>query len=84
MPKCNNCKQQGLCTELSRIGYTKLCDGYDPLPISNADRIRSMSDAELAEQIVRCVESDFFRLNVMGVRPNNKEEWLDWLRTEAL
>ena len=51
--------------------------------VTNGDRIRAMSDEMLAEQIVRCVESDLFRLNVIGIRPNNKEEWLDWLREKA-
>ena len=51
--------------------------------MTNADRIRAMTDEELAEQIVRCVESDYFRLKVMGIRPLNRDEWLDWLKHEA-
>lgn len=50
---------------------------------TNADRIRSMTDEELAEEIVKCVLADLFRLNVIGTRPNTKEEWLEWLKEEV-
>ena len=50
---------------------------------TNADLIRSMTDEELAENIAKCVEADFFRANVLGIKPNNKDDWLDWLREAA-
>ena len=50
---------------------------------TNADRIRAMSDEELAEEIIDCVLADLFRLNVLGTRPNTKEEWLKWLKEEV-
>lgn len=52
-------------------------------PKTNADIIRSMTDEELAEEIVKCVLADLFRLNVIGTRPNTKEEWLEWLKEET-
>lgn len=52
-------------------------------PWTNADAIRDMTDEELAAFIVRCVEADFFRVNVLGTHSNSAEEWLDWLREEA-
>lgn len=50
---------------------------------TQGDRIRAMTDEELAEFIVRCIEADFFRVNVLGTHSSSAEEWLDWLRQEA-
>jgi len=47
-------------------------------PKTNADRIRSMTDEELAEKISG-IES--FALTCGGGWP--PEKWLDWLRQEA-
>lgn len=65
------------------------CEGYDALdrcksnggcgrPITNADKIRSMTDEELAKKISG-IES--FALTCGGGWP--PEKWLDWLRQEA-
>ena len=51
--------------------------------MTNADRIRAMTDEDLAEQIAKCVEADFFRANVIGIKQNSKDDWLDWLKQEA-
>lgn len=44
---------------------------YKPKPITNADRIRAMTDEELAEWIISTTEDD-----TVG--------WLDWLKQEAM
>ena len=54
-----------------------------PTPRTNADHIRAMTDEELAEEIIDCVLADLFRLNVIGTKPNTKEEWLEWLKEEV-
>lgn len=54
------------------------CDFQNSKPITNADRIRSMSDEELAKKISG-IES--FALTCGGGWP--PEKWLDWLRQEA-
>lgn len=53
-------------------------DGWEPKPQTNADRIRAMTDEELAKMI-----SGFesFALTCGGAWPPDK--WLDWLRQEA-
>lgn len=43
---------------------------YKPKPITNADRIRAMTDEELA----------YFMANI---EPCRESAWLDWLRREA-
>ena len=61
---------------------------YKPKPITNADRIRSMSDEELAEffeMIPHCgnpatYTADGFCIDD-GLR--TKRQWLDWLKQEV-
>jgi hypothetical protein len=48
-----------------------------PKPISNADRIRAMSDEELAD-LIWIAESDG-----RAYGPRGKKAWLDWLKQEA-
>lgn len=45
---------------------------YRPKPITNADRIRAMTDEELAEELRLCGD---------GVWAY--EDWLDWLKEEV-
>lgn len=65
------------------VKYVPVVVNAKPKPITNADEIRASSDEELAAFIVRCVEADFFRVNVLGAHSNSAEEWLDWLRQEV-
>ena len=59
--------------------YCFACDnGNQFKPMTNADRIRSMMDKELAEKMSG-LES--FALTCGGGWP--PEKWLDWLRQEA-
>lgn len=69
------------------IRYMKSCSGMSKrlcekhklrIPITNADRIRAMSDEELAKKISG-IES--FALTCGGGWP--PEKWLDWLRQEV-
>jgi hypothetical protein len=50
--------------------------------VTHADRIRAMSDEELAEFIDNCVNGEFWRVQV-GVATQSKGDWLDWLQQEA-
>ncbi len=69
------------------IRYMKSCSGMSKrlcekhklrIPITNADRIRSMTDEELAKKISG-IES--FALTCGGGWP--PEKWLGWLKQEA-
>ena len=46
---------------------------YRPKPITNADRIRSMSDEEFSH----------FLFGIQCAPASRPKEWLDWLRQEA-
>lgn len=77
-----NCKYcRANCTGARQDREIALCLGYDP-PKTNADRIRAMTDEELAR----------FLDNTDGDSPPNverctieesEEYWLDWLRQEC-
>lgn len=56
--RCRDCKHdKGKCVGSSRRGGHKNC--FKPREMTNADRIRSMSDKELAEFISRIEIGDF-------------------------
>jgi len=78
---CKNCRAN--CTGAKQDREIALCLGYDP-PKTNADKLRAMSDEELAEYM-----GD---VQTWGGCPNHgaancQEEcakcWLDWLRQEV-
>lgn len=70
-----NCKYcRANCTGAKQDRKIALCLGYDP-PKTNADRLRSMTDEELAEWI----RDQIIDRNI-GIP---SETWLDWLRQEA-
>ena len=55
--KCENCTKYDDCRTGS--GLTWPCGAYVPKSVTNADRIRAMSDEELAEFISRIEIGDF-------------------------
>ena len=68
------------------VKYVPVVVDTKPKPITNADRIRSMTDEELAEFMCHnvsngtvncafCAAAEFCRMGHNG--------WLDWLRQEA-
>ena len=66
-----NCKYcRANCTGAKHDREIALCLGYDPLK-TNADRIRSMTDEELAKFLYE--ETDYPK----------EEYWLDWLKQEC-
>lgn len=50
------------------------CGNEERKPITNADRIRSMSDEELAE---------FLSVQMVAEVVHGWKSWLDWLKQEA-
>ena len=79
MINCENCRR-----------YKKSCTGglakeqceKIKLPQTNADRIRSMTDEELAEQLY-LLRLDALRLEGFEGFIETKDEVLDWLKEEA-
>lgn len=53
------------------------CRGFIPKPLTNADRIRSMTDEELAH-LLHSAEEHLFTGNLW-----NYEKWTEWLKQEA-
>ena len=68
------------------IRYMKSCSGMSKrlcekhklrIPITNADRIRSMSDEELAEYLfIKTCEDGYPQFT-------SRNDWLEWLRQEG-
>ena len=91
MTICEGCKLKRLCKELEYMGFPKGCPKtrheYEGKmkhePNTNADRIRAMTDEELAEFLAMC---DASRIRIRFVTEDVIAEtwrWLDWLRQEV-
>ena len=82
MKICNNCKNRGmkrrcdLYTSMST--YAEKCKDFEEKKQTNADRIRSMSDEELADFIEM---KQFFALANNGT--DGEEYTLKWLQSEV-
>ena len=77
---CVYCTEEGYCKKYSDEEVTCWCvqgPCKDERP-SNADRIRSMTDEELAEAFANQCAG-----RVCHHRDSCKECWLDWLKQEA-
>ena len=64
--KCENCTKYDDCRTGS--GLTWPCGAHVPKSVTNADRIRTMSDEELAKWLSHDIPS---------------KEWLEWLQQPA-
>ena len=52
------------------------------IPQTNADKIRQMSDEELAEYMSRIIHTVKTANKWWGLPSDKKEDWLDWLKEE--
>ena len=72
MVDCHNCQRFGAC-----YFDNEDCIGFEPKTMTNADRIRAMTDEELAH-LLHSAEEHLFTGNLW-----NYEKWTEWLRTEV-
>ena len=78
---CGECDRRYACD----IDPDKCDEWPDPVPMTNADRIRSMTDDELNElfhEIYNAGEEDTVAYE-WGQRTNNFEWTMDWLQQPA-
>lgn len=77
----NKCKQFSVGGVLSFCYLDGTCDCRIP---SNADRIRSMTDEELATWL-NCMQSNAYHCGEFGrtnaAYPYDNKAWLDWLKS---
>ena len=76
MRRCDNCKRNLFCDSVWKTSGDRVtsCVSWMPI-ITNADKIRTMTDEELAELL----HSQF----VFGNSYLPSEWWLDWLKQDA-
>ena len=80
-------RDENSVTVEQRRGICRTCNGSGAKPLTNADRIRAMSDAELAEiiseNILTGACNDFSDIPGKNPCPHNcKECVLEWLQQE--
>ncbi len=86
MPTCPSCVYaSGICKKTGvEIRTTTGCTYHTPKPMTNADRIRSMSDEELVEFILPITECGRCPTGEIPCTGDNcRRTLLGWLREEA-
>lgn len=80
---CNNCMNYP-CTDGMSV-MLKSCPAYSPKPkpLTNADKIRAMTDEELAELLTKFAASLIKQVPDSELSDTFKEDTLKWLREEA-
>lgn len=80
--RCRNCKHdKGKCVGSSRRGGHKNC--FEPREMTNADRIRQMTDKELAEFIEKCEDAGYNDSSIARDKNDQLMDMLDWLKQPA-
>lgn len=95
MAKCKNCKHLGYLFDGDEVGERVWCGNIADSPVldmerdceyyvpqTNADRIRSMTDEELAG-LLKEVKEDYQWANPDYPDCEDCGEWLNWLQLEA-
>lgn len=81
---CDNCEKYPCTDDDYKMRFT--CPGFSekPKPTTNADKIRAMSDEELA---VFLSETTSNAIVVLGIGSNGKSknafDWYEWLKEEV-
>ena len=83
---CKTCASK-TCWNAGHDTYIEKCSMYSRKPITNADRIRSMTDEELADFLWSIgsnpVTGNYYLNGKLLFFCGNGNGWLDWLRQEA-
>lgn len=75
---CKQCKNPD-CFWVG-VDDDEICDEY--LPKTNADRVRAMTDEELAEMLNHA-QGDGFLVGIGQRKMSAYGNWLEWLKQEA-
>ena len=80
MSICDKCGRESECPVAHEDDF---CLNYVRKPQTNADRIRAITDEELARMLmaIHWDESDVF--DDVEILPSNYSDWLDWLKQES-
>lgn len=86
---CTNCEKENECAEEERLFKSGAiaygCSGCVPKPQTNADRIRQMSDEELADKFIfgaatySCPPNDAIKESCIEDK-DCRQCWLEWLK----
>lgn len=86
MKLCKDCRNKGkkrMCEFQTAISsYAEMCKDFEPKRPTNAERIRSMSDEELAE-FLRNVKEDYQWANPDYPGEDDFGAWVEWLQSES-
>lgn len=87
MPTCPSCiYAQGICEKTGvKIRYSTGCTYHTPKRITKADRIRAMTDEELADKFeeIQLKTAKAYGNDDLLLKGELKKYWLDWLKQEV-
>ena len=76
MSVCERCTENGNCAWQNHD--ETICREKPAFPATNADRIRAMTDEEMAS-FLSCIDTSW----KPAYSRKDRDEWLDWLKQEA-
>ena len=86
MADCKTCKHKGTSTHICDECTTDY-GNYEKKIVTNADKIRSMTDAELADFLyfieAYCEDGEYNKYIEEVTLSDNMHDILDWLQSEA-
>ena len=87
---CSDCNGRGFVSQITECSITaktcSVCDGFGfvEVPMTNADRIREMSDEELAWKLMTWrLETEAKHNGIESNYPNTQVTILEWLKQPA-
>ena len=78
MNTCDKCIKHDICGIREAFGAVGCVDDFQPKPMTNADKIRSMNDEELGKFLTSATD-DAQR----DALTHCDYQWLDWLQSES-
>ena len=83
MNECKKCAKHDLCEIREAFGAVGCVDDFQPKPLTNADRIRSMSDMELVEFLCGISSENCYTCFARKQCYVGHNGFRDWLQSES-
>lgn len=80
---CDTCANKNYCEPHRRIGEIIVICGAYKKPPTNADRIRAMSDEDLADWVSGITRCDYCPAKPCKSLYHCETQWLTWLQSPA-
>ena len=88
MNECKKCTKHDLCGKREVFGAVGCVDDFQPKPMTNADKIRSLNDEELAKFLSETTNCEFCKVQCddrhsLPTVDSCKYRFKEWLQSEV-